>query len=767
MKFWHLVKVVRSRLAMILGLAAATVVVIYVAVPKPMVVYPAWCKVSPTAQVMQGNITTAVSGGQITPGVLPNRDVVLSNLIVMARGGEVFQRAMDFLALPVSEQKRLAPGLPAYRQITRIEYKPGKVLTYRDWPEVVSISPTRVAAVGEKGTTTDIIEIEARLRDGSVVTYLANAVGYAFAKTYEEKSREDVRKNIAFLESSLRDAESKLKQMQRQMAEYKGRHRVLAVDRETQSAVESLAVLEAQRSIARAEASEAAAAVADVNVQLAREPVVVQDRLPAVMNPEVQKLKAELDKAEAELRELSLRYKPGHETYKAAEARVKQIVQKMNALSGGYSPPRFNEIRQELLKRRSEAEYRLATARAKLASIESSIAQAQEKALALAQAEPGLVDLTRKYAQQENTYRMLADKLAQAEVAEREFTKTGSIILLDVARQPGEEVTLGPPRRLLMLYGVFLALIVGVAASVWFDSIDNRMRNAADVEKLLELPVIGLTPQLTGKDGNLPKLTHIYPLSAVAESYRILRTNILFALRDTPFKTLMVATGRPGQGATTTICNLAIALAQSGKRIILIDADMRRPSLHRFFNLSNETGLSSLLQNKCKLTDAFRKTEVDNLVVIPGGPQPLNPSELLGSDRMREIVGLLQEHCDLVLFDTPSTVVFSDGPMLASWVDAVLMVVSANQAPRGTEVQTRDLLRRANANIIGVVVNRMQHDLVDSCYYYSHYYSDSIPRPALEDGRHGKGEASGGSKAIPAREQPSGTDEKADNPFPD
>jgi protein-tyrosine kinase len=301
------------------------------------------------------------------------------------------------------------------------------------------------------------------------------------------------------------------------------------------------------------------------------------------------------------------------------------------------------------------------------------------------------------------------------------------------------------------------------------------MRNAADVEKLMELPVIGLTPQLTGKDGNLPKLTHIYPLSAVAESYRILRTNVLFALRDTPFKTLMVATGRPGQGATTTICNLAIALAQAGKRIILIDADMRRPSLHKFFGFANDTGLSTLLEDKCKLTDAFRKTDIDNLIVIPGGPQPLNPSELLGSGRMQEIVGLLEEHCDLVLFDTPSTVVFSDGPMLASWIDAVIMVVSANQAPRGTEVQTRDLLRRAKANILGVVVNRMQQDMVDSCFYYSHYYADAVPKSHLElTGNNGNGNGNGkggggsaGPKAIPAETQAAGVEVAGENPFPD
>jgi capsular exopolysaccharide synthesis family protein len=204
---------------------------------------------------------------------------------------------------------------------------------------------------------------------------------------------------------------------------------------------------------------------------------------------------------------------------------------------------------------------------------------------------------------------------------------------------------------------------------------------------------------------------------------------------------------------------------------------MRRPSLHKFFGLSNETGLSTLLQGRCKLTDVLRKTDIENLVVIAGGPQPMNPSELLGSERMHELVGMLEEHCDLVLFDTPSTIVFSDGPMLASWIDAVLMVVSANQAPRGTETLTRDLLRKAKANILGVVVNRMQPDAVDSCYYYSHYYADSLPQgappEAIGTGEDGNGSGPGPEgtdarpKAIAASEAALIASEQDESPFPE
>ncbi len=762
---------------MILGLVAVTLLVILVAVPTPKVVYPASAFLSPTPQVMQGGLPTTTTSTTETLA-RPDRSVILSNLIIMAQGGEVFLRALDFLAQPVEVQRKIRPDLPSYRQITRIEVSRGKVLSLREWPDVLEVAPVQMPAIGEKGTTTDIIRITVKLQDPTISPYLANAVGHAFAEVYQEKSREDARKYAKFLEASLAEAREKLNDLQTRIAQYKGKRQIVAVDAESQNALSSIAGLEQARSSAEAAVREAEAAVRNVDAQLREQPTVVRERLPGELNPTVQKLNEELAQAEAQLRLLSQRYTPEHEAYKALQGQIDALKLRIRIASANYAPAKVNEIRQELLKKRSEAMYMLATARARLSAINASLARAQAKVTNLTNAEPELASLIREHQQAENTYKLISEKLAQVRIAEKEFTRTGSIVPYDWARAAGKKMVLGPTRAAVLGYGLVLALIVGVAVAIWLDSIDTRMRNAADVEELLQLPVLGLTPQLTGRDGVLPKLTHLYPLSAMAESYRILRTNILFALRDQPFKTLMVATGRPGQGATTTICNLAIALAQIGKRVILIDADMRKPSLHKFFGVSNDIGLSTLLQGKCKLTDVLRKTDIENLVVIPGGPQPMNPSELLGSERMRELVEMLEEHCDLVLFDTPSTIVFSDGPMLASWIDAVIMVVSANQAPRGTETQTRDLLRKAKANILGVVVNRMQPDAVDSCYYYSHYYAEALP-PEGPVGALGAGEEADKEsekpagpeeprKAIPAPETaPSSELAEEENPFPD
>jgi len=760
MGFWHVVRVVKRRKWVILGIVAVTIMVIAIAAPKPRIVYEASAYVSPTAQVMQGGATTA--NRQDTRGPGPDRAVILSNLIILAQQGEVYDRARSFLEqdpkvqtaqirefvgpdLPDSDLPQVPPA-----PITKIELEPGHPLTIQEWSEVMDVAPVQNMSVGEKGTTTDIIRITVRMHNGDVAPYLANAVAIAFAKTYQDKSRADTRTYAAFIRSSRSEAKAKLDELRNKIAQYKRANNVMAVDAEAQSAIGSIANLEATKSAADSAIREAQAALNDVDAQLGVQPLVVRQALPADMNPEVKTLRDQLAQAETDLRLLGQRYKPAHDAYKAGEARIAVLKERIAKAGATFDSPIVNDIHLDLAKKRSEALYALATAKARSASMAASIAAAQAKIDKLAQAQPELTELMTEYSQAENTYKTLSEKYDQALIAEQEFTETGSIVPYGWAHVLGQPVQIGPSRKILLVFGFVLSLAFAVALSIWLDSIDNRMRNAADVEKLLELPVIGLTPQLTGADGSLPRLTHLYPLSPMAESYRILRTNVLFALRDNPFKTLMVATGRPGQGATTTICNLAIALAQAGKRIILIDADMRRPSLHRFFDVPNDAGLSTLLQGEGVLTDAFQKTGIDNLIVIPAGPQPLNPSELLGSERMHGLVDRLEEHCDLVLFDTPSTVVFSDGPMLASWIDAVVMVVSANQVPRGTEAQTRDLLRRAKANVIGVVVNRMASDNVDSCHFYSSYYAGDSPTLNGSSGR-GSGTKPGSRpKAISA-----------------
>lgn len=730
MSFWNFIRIIRARKWVIIGIMAVTLMVLVIAVPTSKKVYEATTYMSPTPQVMQGGVNSVSPQNQQN---LTSREVVLSSLIVLAQGGDIYQKAMDFLAMPVDEQKTKAPGLPNYKQITRVEIEPGKALSFKDWGDVLEVAPVSNPAIGENGTTTNIIRITVKMNSEDLPPYIANAVGQAFIEGFREKSREDIKSYERFLFAARKEARQSLESLQNEIEQHKHSHKVVAVDAETQSAITALANLQAEKNHAEAEVRESQALLANINSQLAGQPALISQKLPADMSPAVGKLKDELAAAEAEQRDLGRRYTPAHEAYKAAAARVRDLRQRIQKESASFTQSRFNDIRQNLLKRKSETSADLNKALAHLDSLNASTAQAESNVNEISRLEPALTTLLREKTLAEKKYNDLSEKYAETLISEQETTRTGAIIPFGWARVSTGPVRQGPTLAALLGYGLLLALLMGMLAAIWLDSIDNRLRSAGDVEKLLELPVMGLTPELAGRNGALPKLTHLYPLSPMAESYRILRTKVILSMRKQPFKTLMVATGRPQQGATTIICNLAIALAQSGMRIILIDADMRQPSLHVFFGVSNTAGLSTLLQSDGILTDAFQKTEIENLVVVPAGPTPVNPSELLASNRARDVVEKLRDHCDLVLFDTPSAAVFSDGLVLASYVDTALMVIAANQVPRRSQTEIRDLLRQTPANIIGVVVNRMQPDSIDNCFFYARYYQDQ--KPSKRDGR--------------------------------
>jgi capsular exopolysaccharide synthesis family protein len=211
------------------------------------------------------------------------------------------------------------------------------------------------------------------------------------------------------------------------------------------------------------------------------------------------------------------------------------------------------------------------------------------------------------------------------------------------------------------------------------------------------------------------------PRSAAAEAYRTLRTNIQFASPDKPLKTLLATSTSPEDGKSTTLANLAITLAETGARTILVDCDLRRPALHTLFGLPNETGLTSLMLAGAEpLTPAqlpVQRTEVANLGVLTSGPIPPNPAELLASRRMAEILTILAGLADYVLFDAPPIIAVTDAAILAPRVDGVLLIVRAGKTKRDLAIKARRLLEQVNAPLVGVVLNDATVDRNAYGYY--------------------------------------------------
>ena len=217
------------------------------------------------------------------------------------------------------------------------------------------------------------------------------------------------------------------------------------------------------------------------------------------------------------------------------------------------------------------------------------------------------------------------------------------------------------------------------------------------------------------KDG---LITLTDPRSPVAEAYRTLRTNLYFSSLDRPIRTLVVTSAAPEEGKSTTLANLAVTIAQGGRRTILADCDLRRPSLHEIFGVSNAQGLTTMMVEAGALAQPpLVATGVDNLWLLPSGPLPPNPAELLGSNRMDEVIAALKERAEMVLFDAPPVIAVTDAAVLASKVDAVLLVVSVGRTRREPVQRARAQLLRAGIRLIGAVLNNAPLDSTLGGYY--------------------------------------------------
>ena len=284
------------------------------------------------------------------------------------------------------------------------------------------------------------------------------------------------------------------------------------------------------------------------------------------------------------------------------------------------------------------------------------------------------------------------------------------------------------PVRDAILAGV-VGLVLGIIIVLVWDLLDDRIRSKTDLEEAVasyELPTLGLIPVIDGwKQRSATHLVAIEdPSCPAAEAYRGLRTSIQFMGLDKPIRTLQITSPSAAEGKTTTSANLAVTMAQSGQRVVLVGCDLRRPRIHQFFGIPNNIGFTSVLVGDASLEEALVPVPgIDHLILLPSGPVPPNPSELLGSQKARELFAQLGEYADVVLLDSPPVLPVTDASVLATNVDGVVLVAAAGISSRHDVTNALDNLERVSAPVAGTILNREE---VDSYVYYR--YGDSYER---------------------------------------
>jgi capsular exopolysaccharide synthesis family protein len=324
---------------------------------------------------------------------------------------------------------------------------------------------------------------------------------------------------------------------------------------------------------------------------------------------------------------------------------------------------------------------------------------------------------------------MYDDLLAQYQMARITQSADGATVRV-VDSAPLPTFAISPNRTRALVFSAFLGILLGLGLALGLEKLDDSVKSPDELTTRFQLPVLGLIPAIRAatKVGSeavpLNRLvSHADPRSVVAEAYRSLRTNLSFARAQSAARTLVLTSPGPADGKSTTATNLAITFAQQAQRVLLVDADLRRAVLDKTFQLPRSPGLTEVIVGAATIDDSIHATSVENLHVMVSGQLPPNPSELLGSPRMREVLAELRERFDVVLFDSPPLLAVTDAAVLSTLVDGVILVVRMGTTARAAVRRATSHLRAVHSRVLGAVLNDV--DFTSGSYYggYGYYYA--------------------------------------------
>ncbi|HEY6118530.1 MAG TPA: polysaccharide biosynthesis tyrosine autokinase [Pyrinomonadaceae bacterium] len=572
---------------------------------------------------------------------------------------------------------------------------------------------------------TRLIDLAFQHTDPQVAAKVVNAIVDTYVYSNLQRKGETNSTTADFLQKRVAELQQQIRTDEERLVNYAKNNQIISLDPNQNTVVERLAGLnkqlldaENERKIAEAQynaarAPGAAAALADVDAKEANDVEgkladLRQKRAQLLVDateeaPEVKEVNQQITELERSLKEI--RNRKSTTILTNLQTRFQSAVEREDALRKSFEQQRT----QTLTQNEAAINYRI---------IQQEI----------------------------ETNKTLLDNLLQRS-KENDVVMAGKINNISVVDHGlAPESPIGPNRARTVIIAFILSLGLGVGLALFLEYLDDTVHSTDEVERLLHLPALAVIPAIgagtrrrralstsavalqkrngNGAAGNPELLTNVDSRSPLAESYRHLRTSVLLSTAGRAPKSLLVTSSLPGEGKTTTAVNTAISLAQTGATVVIIDADMRRPRLQSIFDLRDHEGLSSILSSDCSEAEMLAlvlRDEGSGLSVLTSGPIPPNPAELLGSDQMRRLIATLQKNYTHVVIDSPPVSSFTDGVLISTMVDGVLLVVHGGHSSRHIVRRSRQLLQDVGAKIFGVVLNNVSLQSHDY-YYYQRYY---------------------------------------------
>ncbi len=534
-----------------------------------------------------------------------------------------------------------------------------------------------------------------------------------------------------FLSEQIADLRNDLAAKERELQQYGQEAEIFYLDENESSAVEKFADLNKAFTQAQINRINAEAKYRELrNLKIDSLPQFVDNKL-------IQDLKTDYTRIKNEYEENSKVYKPSYPEMVRLKARVDSMRTELE-----------NEIQKAVDA--AETEYRSAYQN------ENSLGRlldAQKETVGVMKSNAILYNSLRiEVENKRKLLNSLVERQNETLVSSRlGGLKSTNLSIIDEGMVPEDPVS--PRKKLNLMLAMFIGLFGGVGLCFVFEYFDNTVKNPEDIEEITGVPSLGIVPHFSPETGNKSKsryltryrygeeeekneenvlvdaknielINHLYPKLSIAEDYRTIRTSILLSRAGNPPKTILVSSSLPREGKSVTTTNLAISFAQLKKKVVVIDTDLRRPRLHKIFDVSNIAGVSTYLSRASSLKDDLiamvLESGIENIWVLPAGPVPPNPAELLNSQNMDDLLEDLKENFDVILLDTPPILSVIDGVILASKVDSVLLVIHVGKTTRKDFINTVESLKRANGRLMGTVFNWME--INSHSFGYMHYY---------------------------------------------
>jgi capsular exopolysaccharide synthesis family protein len=589
---------------------------------------------------------------------------------------------------------------------------------------------------------TEMIELKVRASDPYEAALLANTWMEAYQAMDVRESKGEISEVRSFLETKLEEVQHTLSQSEDALKEYKQSEGVTELNAETQQMIAQQAGFEAQYQTAVTELEANGRRLSYLKSQLDDNQRAMVDQASGLSTEAIQGLERQMAELIANKAAYEQQLKgAGYAT--ATDVKLRQMDQRLKGLqqsiaeerrksaASGGSPMDPLNLAESLFETILQIETENKSLRAKADAYAEIVQRYNASLNTLPGKSLKLARFQREAEVNNNIFMMLREKYEESRISEA--SQAGAIRIVDYAEPP--KVPIKPDKARNLANGVFGGLGLGIAILFLREYLDRSVKTIEDVERL-GFPVLGSIPTITSRrTARHPKrtvdrtgliesrlITHFLPNSPVSESYRTLRTNIQFSRVDRPIKSLLVTSPGPSEGKSTSATNLAITFAQMGAKTLLIDADLRRPVLHNLFGCKRNEGLTHVLIGKLPLRDVVRRTRIKNLYLLTAGTVPKNPSEFLASKIMQRLLRKLTAQFDLVILDSPPVIAVTDSAVLASSLDAVLLVVRSEQTDRDAFLRTITLLKNVNARLIGVMVNGLDlHHRYGSYYKYYTY----------------------------------------------